>query len=322
MGEFLQSLYASFFGASVLVAPEYLLLCVVIGFGIYLWRRRTGRVARGFWRWLTPRDIYLHKSHLLDLQLFAMSRVMSFLGLLGRISVATAVAVWVAGFWTPTEGAADLSPWMMALILWLTADFCVYWIHRLHHRWAVIWPLHAVHHSAEVLTPFTAYRQHPLAIVLTVFVSSALIGGVQGGVIGALGSGTIDTGSIALQVAGVNAFQVLANAAMANFHHSHVWISFGPVLERIVISPAQHQIHHSTRPEHFDRNFGQTLALWDWAFGSLYVVRQEEDLRFGLDGEEHRPLGRHGLLTTLWHPIAMMAGTVSRPSEDRSRAQK
>lgn len=72
-----------------------------------------------------------------------------------------------------------------------------------------------------------------------------------------------------LEIAGINAFLVLATLAMANFHHSHIWVSFGPWLEHLIISPAQHQIHHSTRPEHFNKNYGQTLALWDWVFGTL-----------------------------------------------------
>jgi sterol desaturase/sphingolipid hydroxylase (fatty acid hydroxylase superfamily) len=61
-----------------------------------------------------------------------------------------------------------------------------------------------------------------------------------------------------------------------------MWISFRGVLGRIFISPAHHQVHHSGNPEHFNKNFGSCLAVWDWMFGTLYVPqKQRERLTFG-----------------------------------------
>src|SRR5690606_22240829 len=65
-----------------------------------------------------------------------------------------------------------------------------------------------------------------------------------------------------------------------------VWLSWGPVLSRIVISPAQHQIHHSRAPEHFNRNFGSQFALWDWMFGTLSVPERREKLELGISPAE------------------------------------
>ena len=60
------------------------------------------------------------------------------------------------------------------------------------------------------------------------------------------------------------------------------------MLNRVLNSPAQHQIHHSDAPRHFNRNFGVNLSLWDWMFGTLYVTRsQPEHLHFGT-GEQDR----------------------------------
>jgi sterol desaturase/sphingolipid hydroxylase (fatty acid hydroxylase superfamily) len=304
MLDFLEDLYLDFFGAAVIVAPEYLLLSIPIAWIIYRFTRRSA----GFWRWLTPREVYLHKSHLLDLKLFVIGRLMVFFGLIGRASLTTAAAVWVASVVGQSGlGSDTLSPMGLALVLWLVSDFSSYWVHRLHHRIKLFWPLHAVHHSAEVLTPFTAYRQHPLALLTSLLPNSLVIGVAQGVLIGSLNPNTA-----LLEVAGINAFVVIANAAMANFHHSHIWISFGPVLERVIISPAQHQIHHSTLPRHFDRNYGQTLAIWDWMFGSLYIIRGPEDLTFGVEDAELEPLNAHRLGATFWHPIRQMAKAVLR----------
>ena len=68
----------------------------------------------------------------------------------------------------------------------------------------------------------------------------------------------------------------------ANLRHSHIWLSFGPFVEHIFFSPAQHQIHHSTDPRHFNKNFASDLSIWDWMFGSLYVTHGKENIRVGL----------------------------------------
>jgi sterol desaturase/sphingolipid hydroxylase (fatty acid hydroxylase superfamily) len=299
MPDWIVDLYISFFGSDVLIAPEYILVTILTGWLVYRLGRGHGDRSRGFWHWLTPREFYRHKSSRIDLELFTISRMMVFFGFFGPITLTTGMAIAVArvtGGGPSTPPA--LSPLMLAFLLWLVSDFATYWIHRAHHQIRLIWPLHAVHHSAEVLTPITAFRQHPLAIVnITVF-ATLLIGVAQGLLIGAL-----DPGALVAEVAGANAFAVGARLALANFHHSHIWISFGPVLERIVISPAQHQIHHSVDPAHHNRNYGQTLAIWDWMFGTLYVIRGHEDLRFGLEDEADASLMTQRLDQMLADPV-------------------
>ena len=292
-------LYLSFFGSDVVIAPEYLLVTIFTGWVIYRLGRGYGDRSRGFWHWLTPRELYRHKSTRIDIELFALNRLMVFFGFFGPITLTTAMALGVARLTGGTElQEPALSPLALAFLLWLVSDFAGYWVHRLHHEIRLIWPLHAVHHSAEVLTPITAFRQHPLAVVNVTLFATVLIGVAQGLLIGAL-----DPGALVAEVAGANAFAVAARFVFANFHHSHIWISFGPVLERIFISPAQHQIHHSVDPAHYNRNYGQTLALWDWMFGTLYVIRGHEDLRFGLSREEEPVLMTQKLSGILADPI-------------------
>lgn len=288
-------LYNGFFGRHVLVAPEYLLTFIFIAWGIYLYRRETG----GFLRWLLPRDIWTHRSTQLDLYLFVLGRIMSVLGIVAKFGAIPLVASFVAGLLPRTAfDSASLSPIALAFMFWIVSDFALYWTHRAYHTIAGVWPLHAVHHSAAVLTPFTAYRQHPLGILLSASFQSVVAGTLLGLLVGVL-----DPQADMAEIAGVNAFVVLANLSISNFHHAHIWISFGPVLERVVISPAQHHIHHSTKPDHFNRNFGQTLAIWDWMFGTLYVTHGKEDITFGLNAKADAPLMTHRLGSILWNPV-------------------
>lgn len=76
----------------------------------------------------------------------------------------------------------------------------------------------------------------------------------------------------------------------------------------MLISPAMHQVHHSIEPRHFNRNYGQALAIWDWMFGTLYVIHEKEVVTFGLDDEADAPLMTHRLGPLLIDPVRRILG--------------
>ncbi|MDQ2093715.1 sterol desaturase family protein [Rhodalgimonas zhirmunskyi] len=148
------------------------------------------------------------------------------------------------------------------LALFLLSDFTRYWLHRLMHRSRWLWPFHRVHHAAKVLTPLLVYRIHPLESLLFALRHAAVAGAVTGVFIFLFGA-RLDL----FTIFGENLFIVALFAFTANLRHSHVRLSYGRWLEHILVSPAQHQIHHDRR--HLNTNFGSCLALWDWMFGTL-----------------------------------------------------
>lgn len=304
MIERLADLYNSFFGAQHMLAPQYLLAWALIAWGLFVWRREPG----GFLPWLLPRSIWRHRSTRLDLHLLIIGRLMSFFGILSKFVAIPVVAAFVAALLPGAAlGNAPLSPLLLAFIFWIASEFANYWAHRAYHTIKTVWPLHAVHHSAAVLTPLTTYRQHPLGILVSTSFQSVVIGAILGVLVGVFD----DTASLT-KIAGANAFVVLSNATVANFHHTHIWVSFGPFLERIFISPAQHQIHHSTDPAHYNKNYGNMLAIWDWMFGTLYVTNGREDITFGLNAKADAPLMTHRLGLVLWDPVRRMLGIPAR----------
>ena len=61
----------------------------------------------------------------------------------------------------------------------------------------------------------------------------------------------------------------------------------------VVISPAAHRIHHSNRPEHYNRNFSNFLTIWDHLFGTWHEgTGMEEPESFGVDDEPVPPLSQ------------------------------
>jgi sterol desaturase/sphingolipid hydroxylase (fatty acid hydroxylase superfamily) len=188
----------------------------------------------------------------------------------------------------------------------------------------VLWEFQKVHHTAEVLTPLTNFRVHPVYtwIFANILAFSAAV---------ANGFGNYMFGDTAYQYAlsDTNIILVLFIHVYVHLQHSHMWIAFRGVLGRIFVSPAHHQVHHSADPKHFNKNFGSCLALWDWIFGTLYVPEKErEPLTFGfadhpnahtVKGELVEPLvNAAGHLKPLWQKRGTEIATV--PVAERKQA--
>lgn len=273
-----------FLGWESRMAFLYLCATVILVFAIWVHRGR----PTSFTAFLLPREVYTHRSNLIDIQVFFINVVLGVFGVFGAMLFIPAIASFVLGALVVWQGV-EFQPlditWgrsaLATLIIVLAMDFCKYWAHYIHHENKLLWPFHALHHSAEVLTPLTASRNHPVFILIRNVIYSLVLGTVQAVALFLL-IGKIDL----LTIGGANAGYFIFNLLGANLRHSHVWLSYGPVLEHIFISPAQHQIHHSSDKKHFNKNYGEVFALWDWMFGTLYVPKSYEKLEFGIADED------------------------------------
>jgi len=273
----------------------YLATAILIVFGVYVLqvRREPGRSAGGFFQFCFPRHIWAHHSSRVDRRYFLVNNTVG-ATLMAPLFISTALVAYHAagvleaafGVTGPQLEVTWLAAILMALAVALASDFGFYVGHNLFHRVDFLWEFHKVHHSAEVLTPVTDQRAHPVQqIVLRTF-SGVCIGLVLG-VFDYLFSYQLTP----LNIAGINIFSMMLMATTSNLNHSHVWISFGPVFNRIFISPALHQIHHSIDKIHSNRNFGGSFAIWDTLFGTLYVPKQQETLVLGLGNGEEKDFG-------------------------------
>ena len=255
-----------------------LALCLVI------WRLR--KPGASFLSWVFPARIYRNPSFGLDVKLYLVNFAISLVVVVSNTAITTAAAsalgkIAQAGPLVPDAGRTLVA----ALIIFLTSDFVNYWYHRINHSWRWLWPIHALHHSAEELNPVTAYRHHPLYPLLGLPLAALVLGLVQALLL------VFITGSLDLYLlAGTNFFYAVFNLFAANLRHSHIWLRYPRAVEHILISPAQHQCHHSVDPRHHNRNYGEVLALWDWMFGTLYLPGPDETIRFGLADASGQPL--------------------------------
>jgi sterol desaturase/sphingolipid hydroxylase (fatty acid hydroxylase superfamily) len=141
-----------------------------------------------------------------------------------------------------------------------------------------LWAFHKTHHTAEALTPLTNYRLHAVDAVKFANILALFIGAASGGLDYLLGPGVG-----AFTFSDRNLIGLVFVLLVLHLQHSHIWLAATGVWGRIFLSPAHHQIHHSTNPSDFNKNFGSFLSIWDWMFGTLRIPAQtRERLNFGV----------------------------------------
>ena len=264
----------------------HLLISYVIGFVLLFLGKENLRKTdfKNTIRGLFPKDIWCHPSTINDCILAVLNVAVNpvFIKIINLIPM---VIFGVAGY--KIAGLLPIEPYTMnptfstmlvlTVAMFIMADFSFYWSHRWTHKIAALWEFHKVHHSAEVMTPITLLRIHPVDNFLN-------------SVIGAMGRSFIvgfffylyPTTSGVVTILSTNILVFIFHILGSNLRHSHIWWSWGPMFDHIFISPAMHHIHHSDKTKHLDKNFGSILSLWDWIFGTIYVPDGRENIVFGL----------------------------------------
>ena len=216
------------------------------------------------------RQALKHPSSQLDFQLFVGRQLLRALGLVPIVAtgwwVATHGVLWMDANWgrvTPPEWSALSVAILYSATLFIVWDLSRFLVHWMMHRIPFLWSIHQVHHSAEVLTPMTFHRIHPVESWVYDLRGALATGLVAGGFY------YVFRESIShFTLLGVPALAFILNICTGNIRHSHLWIRFPKSVEKWFLSPAQHQIHHSADPQHHGSNYGTWLAIWDRMLGS------------------------------------------------------
>lgn len=277
--------------------------------------------AKLLMRALLPWRILRSRSGRLDIAAFLFS------ALLAGMALGWAL---VSGSWWASMLSVKLPAWLgpvapmalprpvaatlMTLALFLAYE-AAYWVnHWCSHRIGWLWEFHKVHHSAESLSLLTNFRVHPVDTIIFYNMAAATTGITAGLLRYALG-GAVDD----ISVGGTNLLVFLSSIVLSYLQHSHLWISTTGRWGRLILSPAHHQLHHSVDPRHHNRNLGATLALFDWAFGTLLApTTRRQRLTFGVEGLGYDPHGPKGAVLMPFVDAARRVPPAFRPRRPSS----
>ncbi len=270
----------------------------------YFWlaRRRKARPsARYLNRVLLPNGYLTSRSATLDwIMVLANHTVLPLM--IGFITIASPMIsdLVSGGLNAVSSGPAMASApdWMARIIttlmLFLAYEFGYFVDHTLSHRVPFLWEFHKVHHSAETLSPLTNFRVHPVDSFLF-----ANIVAITMGFTGALCLWLFGAAAKPFALDGVNILMLAFMFTILHLQHAQLWIRLPGKLGHWLLSPAHHQLHHSTDPAHFNCNMGSTTTVFDRMFSS-HILPQERPkaLRFGVDGLTEDPHGLRGAFIT------------------------
>lgn len=234
---------SSFDAASLIGSLSVLAVCLLVELRIVGWERSALR------RLLWPSRSARHDLILGTISLSGFSIVLFMLFTAGLVPMASGES----RHWAAMLGMRPFdSPVLQFGVTFLTREFLGYWFHRGMHTFAFTWEAHKYHHAATEFTMLTASRHHIVETALSHLCLTLPLAflGMTGDMFAAI---------------------TIVSDVLGRFNHSRLDWTFGWWGRWLVVSPMAHRIHHSLLSEHWDKNFGNTLLIWDRLFGTWYA---------------------------------------------------
>ncbi|MCC7246423.1 MAG: sterol desaturase family protein [Saprospiraceae bacterium] len=137
----------------------------------------------------------------------------------------------------------------MYIVAFIVIDFYGYWTHRIAHTLNIFWNKHAIHHSSEEFNLACALRQS-ISVFVNLFTFLLLPAALFG----------VPAKVVAI-VAPIQLFM--------QFWYHTTYIGKMGFLEKILVTPSHHRVHHAINPVYLDKNHSQIFIIWDKLFGTF-----------------------------------------------------
>jgi len=163
------------------------------------------------------------------------------------------------GFNIAPDNSKHIGYYWLALLL--AEDFFYWFMHLMDHKIRFLWAGHIHHHSSREFNFSVGIRSAVFEPIekFFFFIPLAIIG-----------FRPIDIVLIYILTQG-----------WGTFLHTRMVKKLG-VLEKILITPSHHRVHHGRNIKYLDKNFGMFLIIWDKLFGTFQAEDEMEPVDFGL----------------------------------------
>jgi sterol desaturase/sphingolipid hydroxylase (fatty acid hydroxylase superfamily) len=167
----------------------------------------------------------------------------------------------------------------------LFLDYTNYLWHILNHKAPFLWRFHLVHHTDKDLDLTTAFRFHFGEMIGSLFFRGAC---------------TFLSGAKPITVL----IYEIAFEAATEFHHSNTRLPLRTeqLLNKVIVTPRMHGIHHSINPRETDSNFSVIFTFWDRLHRTLNLGVHQDDVIIGVPAyQQDAPLTTGFLLKMPFH---------------------
>jgi alkylglycerol monooxygenase len=218
-----------------------------------------------WWGWKKGKDTVRNLDAISSLSSGATNTTKDVLGL----SIAIISYGWMVNHFAIIHIPSSIG---LYIIAFFALDLAGYLVHRIDHEYNFFWNSHIIHHSSEEYNLACALRQSISTVfrVFTIFLLPAAVLGVP-----------------------VNVVAVVAPLHLfAQFWYHTQHIGKMGFLEKIIVTPSHHRVHHAINPEYIDKNYGQIFIFWDKWFGTYQEELPNVTAVYGITRPVHT-----------WNPI-------------------
>ncbi|WP_242929157.1 sterol desaturase family protein [Pontibacter vulgaris] len=235
------------------------------------WRQHQAKIRQDFWLDGFYMFFNFFLFSLVGFNAISNTGVEAFNDFLGLFGISNLVAFEVQSW----------PVWAQLLTLFIVRDFIQWNVHRLLHHSDYLWRFHKVHHSVQQMGFAAHLRFHwgeTIVYRTLEYIPLAMIGfGIQ------------------------DFFLVhIFATAIGHFNHSNLHVPLGP-LRYLFNNPQMHIWHHAKHlPNRYGANYGISLSLWDYLFGTAYMPEDGRDIELGFEDVEQYP---KSFIQQQWHPF-------------------
>jgi sterol desaturase/sphingolipid hydroxylase (fatty acid hydroxylase superfamily) len=162
---------------------------------------------------------------------------------------------------------------MQLLVFFVLLDFFQWLTHLTLHRVSWMWRFHQVHHSIQQMGFAGHLRYHWMENLLYKPLKTL---------------GVMILGGFEPEQAFVVHFFTIT---VGHLNHANLQWTYGP-LKYVFNNPVMHLYHHAyhlPKDRQYGMNFGLTLSVWDYLFGTAYVPDQNGNIKLGYKGDDTMP---------------------------------
>jgi sterol desaturase/sphingolipid hydroxylase (fatty acid hydroxylase superfamily) len=151
------------------------------------------------------------------------------------------------------------------VLAFLLMDLTFYWWHQANHRIPLLWRFHNVHHIDPDLDVSTAFRFHFGELAFSSAFRVAQIG-------------------LIAPTPWAYAVYELVFQAGTLFHHSNIRLPIRAerLLNRFLVTPRMHGIHHSQVRQETNSNYGTVFPWWDRLHRTLGLDIPQAEIEIGI----------------------------------------
>ncbi|PHQ84934.1 MAG: fatty acid hydroxylase [Thalassobium sp.] len=182
--------------------------------------------------------------------------------------------------------------WYWFIYSYIIWEFAHFWYHFLAHKVRLLWCLHSTHHAPEDMNLAVSYAHFFLEAPYADFIRTSIC--------------------ILLGVSPAVLFVIMFIDGFWGtlIHVGENIVRDGRLgfLNKIILTPSHHRVHHARNVVYMDTNFCNLLNVWDRAFGTYH----EEDVKIPIEYGISRPMIKNSFLDAYFGEIIALAKDVYR----------